>query len=86
MRMKASPRWVLGLTALVAASCAESQPGAPPAAASPAAVPAPGSVPGPPQLAWAGMNKDQRKDYMKTVVLPKMKELFVAYDAGHTRT
>jgi hypothetical protein len=27
------------------------------------------------------MTTDQRKEFMKTVVMPKMKELFIAYDA-----
>ena len=31
--------------------------------------------------AWKDMKADQRKEYMKTVVLPKMKEEFVAFNA-----
>ena len=68
--------------ALVAA-CAESQPAAPPPAA---------GTPGArrshlrartTQLAWDAMSKDQRKAYMKAVVMPKMKETFVAFAADH---
>jgi hypothetical protein len=32
---------------------------------------------GAPQVPWADMNMDQRKDHMKKVVLPRMRELFV---------
>lgn len=31
--------------------------------------------------AWKDMNLDQRQEYMKTVVLPKAKQIFVAFDA-----
>jgi hypothetical protein len=44
----------------------------PPATTSPAA----GST-----LTWKDMNKDQRLDFMKTTVLPKMKAEFAAYDS-----
>ena len=43
---------------------------APPAASAPAAKPS-----------WKDMKADQRKEYMKTVVLPKMKDEFVAFNA-----
>jgi hypothetical protein len=72
------------LAALLAAGCAESQPAAPPpAAGTPGAAPAAASVVGPPQVAWEAMSKDQRKEYMKAVVMPRMKETFVAFAADH---
>jgi hypothetical protein len=36
---------------------------------------------GPPQVAWKDMTKEQRAKFMKAVVTPKMKELFVAFNA-----
>jgi hypothetical protein len=41
-----------------------------------------GPVVGPPTVAWAAMTKDQRKEFMKAVVAPKMKELFLAFDSS----
>jgi hypothetical protein len=75
----------LSLCGLGAVSCAGSQSAAPPASSAPAtAAPATGeAVVGPPQTAWDAMNKDQRKAYMKAVVMPKMKDLFVGLDATH---
>ena len=76
--------WVAAALVALAAACAESQPAAPPpSAASPGGTPAAGSVVGPPQVAWAAMSKDQRKAYMKAVVMPKMKETFVGFAADH---
>jgi hypothetical protein len=68
--------------------CASSSPPATPASPAgppPVAVSAPEATPGatlvgPPQVAWPAMTLEQRKAYMKTVVLPKAKELFVAFD------
>lgn len=57
---------------VVSAAPAPSATAAPPPAAS--AAPAA-------KTAWKDMKVEQRKDYMKTVVLPKMKEEFVAYNA-----
>lgn len=34
-----------------------------------------------PKLDWAGMNKEQRKELMKTVVLPKMRPLLEGFDS-----
>ncbi len=43
--------------------------------------------PAPPEsakpLVWKDMNLEQREKYMKDVVLPKTKELFVAFDAKY---
>ncbi len=49
----------------------------PPPAGEPAAAPA---VVGPPQVAWKDMTKEQRGKYMGMVVLPKMREVFRAFD------
>jgi mono/diheme cytochrome c family protein len=38
-------------------------------------------VVGPPEVAWADMTFEQRGDYMKEVVTPRMQELFAAHDA-----
>src|SRR5262252_5175409 len=35
------------------------------------------------KIDWEKMSKDERKKYMKTVVAPEMKKLFVAFDAKH---
>lgn len=54
----------------LAAAC-----GSPTKAAEPATPPRP--------LVWKDMNADQREAYMKEVVLPKSKALFVAFDAKY---
>jgi cytochrome c553 len=60
-----------GLLAIAAVACAETTAAAPaPAAAKPAAVP---------EVAWPEMNKDQRIDYMKSVVLPRMRQVFTNF-------
>lgn len=41
------------------------------------------AVVGPPQVAWDDMNHEQRERYMKKVVMPAMKEMFVAFDPKH---
>jgi hypothetical protein len=57
--------------------------GSQPAATAPAPeAPAPSTAaPAAPGAAWKDLNREQRIDYMKRVVLPKMKEAFVAFDA-----
>ena len=52
---------------------------APPAA--PPAAPEAATPPAAPTIDWAGMSHEQKLEHMKTVVMPKMKELFVAFDA-----
>ena len=59
-----------------AAPAASATPAAPAASESAAAAPEPA---GP--ITWDAMSKEQRGAYMKQVVLPKMKEVFVAFDA-----
>jgi hypothetical protein len=72
---------LLGL-AVASAACAGNQPSPSPTPGAPGAAAAgPGAVVGPPQVAWATMNLEQRKEYMKAVVLPKMKETFGAFDS-----
>lgn len=83
--MKTSPLILIALAGATALSCAsqsaatttpapatEQQAAQPQAAAEP--------VVGPPQIAWADMTKPQRGKYMATVVMPKMKEVFRAFD------
>jgi hypothetical protein len=85
---------VLGVAAALPAaiSCGGAQPEAvtPPAptASAPATTPtapataAPASTaPAGGALAWKDMNHDQRLDFMKTTVMPKMKAEFAAYDS-----
>jgi len=61
--------------ALGAVACAETKATAPgPVGAGAAAKPA-----GPPEIPWADMNKDQRIDYMKSGVLPRMKQAFTNF-------
>jgi hypothetical protein len=82
------PQAVLWLSPLILGCASSSPPATPasPAGPPPAAVitpeaAAPGAtVVGPPQVAWPAMTLEQRKAYMKAVVLPKAKELFVAFD------
>jgi hypothetical protein len=67
-------------------------PAASPAPASPASAAAPGAGPtesapsGGPPAPWATMTKDQRKDYMKTVVMPEMKQTFIAFNADRYKS
>lgn len=58
-----------GLLAIAVIACAETTATAPAPAA--AAKPAGAS-----EVRWAEMNKDQRIDYMKSVVLPRMRQVF----------
>jgi hypothetical protein len=62
--------------ALSVLSCAETTPSAP----APANGSATGKLAGPPEVGWADMNKDQRIDYMKSVVLPRMKVAFTNFN------
>src|SRR5262252_2511978 len=62
--------------AVAALACAETNGSVPaPATAANAA----GGVAGPPEIAWANMSKDQRIDYMKSAVLPRMKQAFTNF-------
>ena len=83
---------VMGLAGASALSCASQSaataaPGsehqASPAQApaqQPAQAPAAAAPVGPPQVAWADMTKQQRGQYMASVVMPRMKPLFRAFD------
>jgi hypothetical protein len=81
---------VVGLSALTLGTCASSPPATPATVAGPPSpsatvtesAPGQGGA-GPPQIAWAAMTFEQRKEYMKTTVFPKAKELFVAFDPVH---
>jgi hypothetical protein len=63
------------LLAFAAIACAETTPAAPP----PAAASAPAKPTSTPELGWAEMGKQERIDYMKAVVLPRMKQAFVHF-------
>jgi len=45
----------------------------------PAPVAAPAAASAAKEIAWADMNKDQRLEYMKSVVAPRMKQVFVNF-------
>ena len=67
---------------LATAACGGGAATSPPTT-SPAEAPAEPVVEAPPaDMAFKDMNDDQRKAFMKTVVLPRMKEVFVAFDAA----
>lgn len=67
-----------------AATAAPANPnGAPPPGAEKQASPPPAgqeAMVGPPQVEWKDMTKQQRGRYMAMVVMPKMKEVFQAFD------
>jgi hypothetical protein len=78
METKSTASWSACLF-FVVVSCGGSQPpaGTPPASSPSAQAPtAPAS-----SASWKDMNTEQRKQYMKTVVYPKMKEDFAGFDA-----
>jgi len=64
----------IGLAVGGAVACAETT------ASKPAAANGNGNVAAPPEVGWAEMNKDQRIDYMKSVVLPRMKVAFTSFN------
>jgi hypothetical protein len=84
---------VLGVAAALPAaiSCGGAQPeavtppaptaSAPPATTAPATPATAATPPAGGALAWKDMNHDQRLDFMKTTVMPKMKAEFAAYDS-----
>jgi hypothetical protein len=65
----------VGLLAIAAVACAETTASAP----TPATVPAAATPPAAAEVPWAEMNKDQRIDYMKSVVLPRMRQVFTSF-------
>ena len=68
---------LVGWLAAAAMGCAETTPAAP--APATAAAAQPGAKPAG-EIAWADMNKDQRIEYMKSVVIPRMKQVFVRFN------
>lgn len=72
---------LLGSLALASISCSHAAP-AETAAAVDAATAEPPLV-GPPEVAWKDMSKEQRGRYMKARVMPRMKELLIAFAAEH---
>jgi hypothetical protein len=78
---------VLAMLALVASCAAPPSPPVAVPAASAAAAAAAAADPAAPQTAaaasgWAAMDFGERKRHMKNVVLPRMKEVFVVFDAA----
>ncbi len=61
---------------------AESAPAPAPAASAPASVSEPVATEAPMPDAFDDMNRDQRMTFMKTSVMPKMRELFQNYDSA----
>jgi cytochrome c553 len=64
---------LVGCLAAAVFSCAETAP----------STPAPATASAAKAVAWADMAKDQRIEYMKTTVLPQMKQAFTAFDPDH---
>jgi hypothetical protein len=80
MKLRNELAVVLLGTTIALASCGGSQPPATaPAGEAPPASSA--AAPAGPAPAWKDMNREQRLDYMKRTVLPKMKDNFVGFDA-----
>jgi hypothetical protein len=73
--LNARGRLLACLMAIAAVACAETTPAAP----RPAAASAPGRPTSTPEIGWAQMGKQDRIDYMKAVVLPRMKQSFVNF-------
>lgn len=67
---------IAALFAVVAVACAETTASAPP----PATATGTGKATGAHEVAWADMNKDQRIEYMKSVVVPRMKQAFTNFN------
>ena len=76
-RTRATGIGLAGLLAVAAVACAETTATAPAPATAPAAAPAAASAAK--EIAWADMNKNQRLEYMKSVVAPRMKQVFVNF-------
>ena len=69
---------LLAVTVAVSAvACAETTASAPAPATATAATPAAAGAAK--EIAWADMNKNQRLEYMKSVVAPRMKQVFVNF-------
>jgi hypothetical protein len=64
----------------LAEACAASPPPSPASGASPSPAGVAGAAAGSSPIDWVGMTHAERRDHMRTVVMPKAKELFVAYD------
>ena len=69
----------LGLWLAGAGACAGSPPPAPASGGNASATGGPSGAAAP-TVDWAGMTRPERRDYMRMVVMPKAKELFVAFD------
>ena len=72
---RANLRLLAVCIAAAVVGCAETTATTPPGGGNAA-----GKLAGPPEVGWAEMNKDQRIDYMKSVVLPRMKVTFTSFN------
>jgi hypothetical protein len=79
MTCKAFAMFALGFVASSSCATSGADNGAPPPAST-TSPPSSVAIVGPPTVAWSAMSKDQRKDYMRAVVAPRMKDVFVAFD------
>jgi len=77
--MKTNAILTLGCISLLGSVALAADQPAKPAAAAPAAAPAAGA--GKKKIDWEHMSKAERKKYMKSTVLPKMKAVFQEFDA-----
>jgi hypothetical protein len=69
---------LVGLLAVAAAACAETT-ASTPAPSTPAAETS-SALRTTPEIAWAQMGKQERIDYMKSVVVPRMKQVFTGFN------
>ena len=81
MRIGSVRRLVFALPLVAACGGSSSAPASTPAATgTPSPAGSAAEAPLDPAAKWSDMKRDQRMTYMKTVVLPKMKETFVSFD------
>jgi hypothetical protein len=87
--MKTKLILALGFVSLLGTGARAAEEAAKPAGAKPAAAadkPAAAAADGEKKIDWEHMSKADRKKYMKTTVAPKMKALFVEFDAKHYKS
>lgn len=75
MKTRLASLLVVAVATVVAVGCAHSSEAPPKKDEGPLVTPA--------QVPWKDMTGPQRGRYMKEVVMPKMRDVFVAYDAAH---
>src|SRR5947208_877250 len=80
MKMKTNTILALSCISLLAGTALAADQAAKPAAGAPATA-APAAGAGDKKIDWEHMSKAERKKYMKSTVLPKMKTVFQEFDA-----